>query len=263
MTARRESGQMGAQSDEMSGAASREPIPADQTDVRGSASHVATLAIGPLRLTGTSALVGLCVLLGAIFGLLFVYRARIVATPLTLSAMLWIAFVAYWNATASRSAPTVRSESAKSRATHQRLMWLSLVLFFAPLPWLDWRLLPAGAGWVVAGLAIHAAALALAISARRTLGLNWSGAITQKADHQLIRAGPYRFVRHPIYTAMLGMCIGTAFVSGDAHAFLGAALMTAAYVRKIRLEERNLDEVFGAAYADYRRTTRALIPWIL
>lgn len=221
------------------------------------------LVVGPLRLTGRSATLAIFALSAGIVALLIDYRARIFASPLTISATLWIAFVGYWNAAASRSAPSVRSETAESRAIHQRLMLLSLVLLFAPIPWLDGRLLPAGAGWVVAGLALHAASLALAIAARRTLGRNWSGAITQKAGHELIRVGPYRFVRHPIYTAMDGMCLGTALVSGDVHAFLGTALMTAAYVRKIRLEERNLDELFGDAYADYRRTTRALIPWIL
>ena len=221
------------------------------------------LVIGPLRLTGPSATFAVFALSGGIVALIIHYRARILASPLTISAILWIAFVVYWNVAASASASTVRSESAKSRATHQNLMFLSLALLFAPIPLLDQRLLPAGAGWVVAGLAVHASSLALAISARRVLGRNWSGAITQKADHELIRSGPYRLVRHPIYTAMVGMCVGTAVVSGDTHAFLGAALMTVAYVRKIRLEERNLDQLFGAAYAEYRRTTRALIPWVL
>ncbi len=103
----------------------------------------------------------------------------------------------------------------------------------------------------------------LAIAARRTLGRNWSGAITEKTDHELIRSGPYRLVRHPIYTAIIGMFLGTALVSGDVHAFLGTVVMAAAYARKIRLEERNLAAVFGPRYDDYRRTTRALIPWVV
>jgi protein-S-isoprenylcysteine O-methyltransferase Ste14 len=62
---------------------------------------------------------------------------------------------------------------------------------------------------------------------------------------------------------MLGMFAGTALVSGDVHAFLGAAVMAVAYVRKIRLEERNLSDLFGSRYEEYRRTTRALIPWVV
>jgi protein-S-isoprenylcysteine O-methyltransferase Ste14 len=148
-------------------------------------------------------------------------------------------------------------------AFHQNLLLLSLLLLFAPVPWLSWRVLPAGAFWAVIGIVVHVGSFGLAIAARRALGRFWSGAITQKEGHELIRSGPYRLVRHPIYTAMIGMSIGTALVSGDAHAFLGAGLMIGAYVRKIRLEERNLDEVFGSRYEEYRRTTRALIPWVL
>ncbi len=218
------------------------------------------LVIGPLRLTGKSAQVVIFGLLGAIVALVIHYRARILSTPLTISALLWIAFQVYWGVAARNSASTVRSESAKSRAFHQNLLMASLLLLFVPLPFLNWRVLPSGAGWVVAGLALHAASFGLAIVARRTLGRNWSGAITQKAEHELIRSGPYRVVRHPIYTAMLGMSAGTALVSGDLHAFIGVALLAAAYARKIRLEERNLDEVFGAAYDEYRASTWAILP---
>jgi uncharacterized membrane protein len=72
----------------------------------------------------------------------------------------------------------------------------------------------------------------------------------------------YAFVRHPIYSAMLGMFLGTALVSGDLHAFVGVALIVGAYVRKIRLEEQSLADVFGVRYDDYRRSTRALIPGV-
>ena len=77
-----------------------------------------------------------------------------------------------------------------------------------------------------------------------------------------MRTGPYRSVRHPIYSAILGMYLGSALVSGEAHALVGLALAMAAYWRKIRLEEQHLLSLFGPAYADYRRTTRSLIPGV-
>jgi protein-S-isoprenylcysteine O-methyltransferase Ste14 len=131
-----------------------------------------------------------------------------------------------------------------------------------PLPFMDWRVLPTSLLLVPVGLAVHVLSFALAIAARRALGRNWSGEISQKADHELVRSGAYRFVRHPIYSAMLGMFLGTALVFGDLHAFVGVALIVGAYVRKTRLEERNLADVFGARYDEYRRTTPALIPWV-
>src|SRR5262249_7690462 len=127
----------------------------------------------------------------------------------------------------------------------------------------DRRVLPAGNIWVVLGLALQVGCFGLSISARRTLGRNWSGAITEKTDHELIRSGPYRFVRHPIYTAIIGMFVGSALVSGDLHAFLAFVVIIVAYLRKTRLEEQNLERVFGPRYDEYRRETRALIPWIL
>ncbi len=96
--------------------------------------------------------------------------------------------------------------------------------------------------------------------ARRHLGANWSGEITIKVDHRLVRTGPYRKIRHPIYTAMLGMFVGTCIVSGELHAIMGTALCALAYWRKIRLEESNLDEAFGPDYAAYRRESWALLP---
>ena len=94
------------------------------------------------------------------------------------------------------------------------------------------------------------------------MGAHWSGEITIKVDHQLIRTGPYRLIRHPIYTAMLGMFVGTAIVSGQTHALLGLALAIIAYWRKIRMEEANLNDAFGDAYRDYRRETWALVPGV-
>jgi protein-S-isoprenylcysteine O-methyltransferase Ste14 len=103
----------------------------------------------------------------------------------------------------------------------------------------------------------------LAFSARRHLGRHWSHAVTEKVDHELVRSGPYRWVRHPIYTAMLGMYLGTALVSGELHALIAVAIVIAAYVRKIRLEERLLERVFGADFREYRRHSRALIPGVI
>jgi protein-S-isoprenylcysteine O-methyltransferase Ste14 len=77
----------------------------------------------------------------------------------------------------------------------------------------------------------------------------------------LIRTGPYRFLRHPIYTAMLGMFLGTAISSSQYHALLGLAMMLA-YVRKTRREEDILQQTFGAAYDDYRRDTWGLVPFL-
>jgi protein-S-isoprenylcysteine O-methyltransferase Ste14 len=113
------------------------------------------------------------------------------------------------------------------------------------------------------GLGIQIASVLFYFWGRLHLGRMWSGAIRIVNDHQLIESGPYRLLRHPMYTGMLGMCVGTAIVSGQYHALIGLALVTYAYVRKIRMEERVLREEFGEAYESYRRRTSALVPWVI
>jgi protein-S-isoprenylcysteine O-methyltransferase Ste14 len=79
-------------------------------------------------------------------------------------------------------------------------------------------------------------------------------------DHQLIRSGPYKLLRHPIYTGILAMYLGTAVVSGEWLAVIGVVLVVFAYWRKIRLEEANMVVAFGADYDAYRRESWALVP---
>ena len=68
-----------------------------------------------------------------------------------------------------------------------------------------------------------------------------------------MRSGPYRLIRHPIYTAMFGMAIGTAVVVGRLHALIGVLVLFSAYARKIPMEERSLGTAFGAEWDIYRK----------
>lgn len=213
-----------------------------------------------ITLMGRSAIAALIIILLIIIALVFYFQPKLGPSPLWVSAALWISFIVYWGIAAKNSAPAKSAESAASRRLHQRLMNGAILLLFLPIPGLRWRLLPAALLVTLAGFAVHAASILLAVWARRNLGRNWSGAVMVKVDHQLIRSGPYRLVRHPIYSAMLGMCVGTALVSGEAHALLGVITLAFAYGRKIRLEEQRLGEAFGAEYDKYRKDTWALIP---
>jgi protein-S-isoprenylcysteine O-methyltransferase Ste14 len=76
----------------------------------------------------------------------------------------------------------------------------------------------------------------------------------------LVCSGPYKILRHPIYTALLSLYLGAAIVSGELHALIGLVLVIFAYLRKIRLEEANLMQALGADYRDYRSKTWALLP---
>jgi len=119
------------------------------------------------------------------------------------------------------------------------------------------------AAWVLAALAVGLAwASALwIVAAVRSLGKQWSLVPRLVDDHDLVQAGPYRIVRHPIYTAFLGLLIatGVAFGSGVALAAAPALYLAGTWIR-IRLEERLLRGAFGEKYADYARRVPALLP---
>jgi hypothetical protein len=81
-----------------------------------------------------------------------------------------------------------------------------------------------GEGSGRASLAVEAMGLLLAIWALRHLGRNWSGEITIKVELQLIRSGPYKLLRHPIYTGLLAIYAGTVLVTGEWLAIIGLAM---------------------------------------
>jgi len=182
--------------------------------------------------------------------------------PLFLCALgCWAAFSLYWEAAAKNAAPAQRSESKSSRSVHVFLVNVAVILVFAPIRGLG-RFVPASTPIMCAGLAIEAIGLFIAIWARRHLGRHWSGAISIKVEHQLVRSGPYRWLRHPIYTGLLAMYIGPALVTGEILALSGVAMTIFAYWRKIRLEEAALDTAFGDDYDAYRRETWSLVPGV-
>lgn len=205
-----------------------------------------------LAFTGWHAIAFAGFVVAVLLALLVVFPGM--RSPLWISGAMWIGMTIYWSAAASRTGPIASSESAASRARHQLLLNLALLLAFVRFPFTGYRWLPRSPWVVPAGLALHAGSIVLDVLAMRCLGRNWSGAVTIKVDHELVKTGPYRFLRHPIYVAMIGMYLGTAMVSGELHGLLGLALAVIAYARKIRMEERGLRETFGTAYDDYTRS---------
>ena len=177
--------------------------------------------------------------------------------------VLWLIFSAYWSIAGLNAAPTATSESRGSTVAHQVLLNGALILLFWEAPGLTGWFLPRRWHFLVpVGVIVQVGFMLLAVWARRYLGRNWSAEVRIAADHQLVRNGPYRLLRHPIYTAMLGMFLGTAIASSQYHALVGLAILALAYLRKTRLEEQILGQTFGAEYDAYRRDTWALVPMV-
>lgn len=205
---------------------------------------------------------------GAVVGALFTVKFtpppldRIIQ-PLWIAIALYCAFSLYWTAAAKNSEQTQSAEPLISTIAHQLLLNLSLIFLFFRIPGLTGRWLPRIWWLMPIGIAIQASAIALAVWARKHLGSNWSAAVVAKVDHQLVRTGPYKLIRHPIYTAMLGMHAGISIASGEWHAVVGLGMLMLAYARKIRLEERTMSRLFGEEHVAYRHNSWTLIPWVL
>lgn len=129
-----------------------------------------------------------------------------------------------------------------------------------PSSW--WSLLSYRAPWLgLAGAAVLVAATGFALWARRVLGLMWTSAPVVKSGHQLHTDGPYRLVRHPIYTGLLGMLVGTALVDGLG-LWLAVVVVGALVVQaKLRAEECLLTEEFPEQYPQFRERVPALVPF--
>lgn len=157
-----------------------------------------------------------------------------------------------------------RRESVASRWGHILPLVIAGLLIAVPtLPgWLGQLLLPRS--WILYGIGVVvvAAGLGFSVWARRVLGRNWSGTVTLKEDHELVQSGPYRWIRHPIYTGILLGFVGSAVARDEWRGVLAVLIAGVALWRKLRLEERWMHELFGARYEEYRRRTWALIPWV-
>jgi protein-S-isoprenylcysteine O-methyltransferase Ste14 len=218
--------------------------------------------LGGRTLTGAPAVAIVLAVLAAVVALVMWRAPHLRFTPLVASGILWFAFIVYWNIVAVDTGMASSTESKGSRALHQNLLNVALLLLFVSLPFLTPRWVPAGPWPVAAGFALQMAGGLLAVWARRHLGRNWSGEVARKQGHELVRTGPYARLRHPVYTAMLAMYFGTAMVSGELHGLLAFAIVGFAYARKIPLEEAMLRAEFGDTWHAYRATRWALIPGV-
>jgi protein-S-isoprenylcysteine O-methyltransferase Ste14 len=173
----------------------------------------------------------------------------------------WVVFWVYW----------LVSAAGAKRGTHRglagrvpRLLIVAVAIVLLRFSGLH----GSGSGTVdsvalaVIGSALFAAGLGLAIWARVHLGRNWGMPMTRKEEPELVTSGPYRFVRHPIYSGILLALLGTALAS-DLYFLIVFALMGAYLIHAARVEERLMAAAFPDAYGSYRARSKMLIPFVL
>jgi protein-S-isoprenylcysteine O-methyltransferase Ste14 len=129
------------------------------------------------------------------------------------------------------------------------------------VPGADWhRLTLQSPPLQLAGLVILVAATALAVWARLSLGIMWSGAPAVKVGHELRTTGPYRLSSHPIYTGLLGMMLGSLLLAGAGRWILPFPIFAVLLEFKIRSEERLMLAQFPREYPRYRQRVPQLVP---
>jgi protein-S-isoprenylcysteine O-methyltransferase Ste14 len=178
---------------------------------------------------------------------------------------LWILLGLYWLIS------SLKLKKIKQRATwRQRLRYglpLLAAFFLLARPearygWLGARFVPATPGVAWLGVLLTAAGVAVALWARWHLGSNWSGVVTLKEGHELIRTGPYRAIRHPIYTGILLGLLGTAMAMGEVRGLLAVAIAWLSFYVKARREESFLIHEFGEKFEAHAKQTGMFLPKI-
>jgi protein-S-isoprenylcysteine O-methyltransferase Ste14 len=124
------------------------------------------------------------------------------------------------------------------------------------------RFLPDSPNYRWIGLFMTIAGVIFAIWARVTLGRNWSGTVTVKQNHELIRTGPYALVRHPIYTGITFAVIGTVIFDGEIRSIIFIVAMLSLLTHKMKIEEQFMTTQFGSEYTSYRQNTKVLLPFL-
>jgi protein-S-isoprenylcysteine O-methyltransferase Ste14 len=177
--------------------------------------------------------------------------------------MIWSTFGIYWAVGARQSGTAQTTEPNRFRALRLGILATTFILLLAPwlgIGFLNGRFVPDNRATRWIGVALMIAGIGLAISARRHLGQNWSDKVELKVDHQLIRSGPYAYLRHPIYSGVLLGVAGTALAAGMVRGGAAFLLLLSSYAIKAKKEERVLAVKFGDVFREHRRNTGFIFP---
>jgi protein-S-isoprenylcysteine O-methyltransferase Ste14 len=176
---------------------------------------------------------------------------------------LWILFGVYWLLSALKLKKTKKRETWLDRLRYMLPLIVAFCFLSRPelrYGWLAARFVPDSLAVEWIGVFLTAAGVAIAFWARWHLGSNWSGVVTLKEGHELIRTGPYRSIRHPIYTGILLAMLGTAVATGEVRALIAVAITWLSFYQKARREESFLSEEFGAGFIEHCKHTGMFLP---
>ena len=176
---------------------------------------------------------------------------------------LWALFGLYWLISALKRKKTKQRETWSHRFRYVLPLFVAFYLLARPeahYGWLAARFVPTSPAVEWIGVLLTAVGVTVALWARWHLGANWSGVVTLKEGHELIRSGPYRTIRHPIYTGILLALMGTAVAVGEVRGLLAVAIAWFSFYTKARREESFLTQEFGPSFAEHTKRTGMFLP---
>ena len=178
-----------------------------------------------------------------------------------IAAWLWNALCIVWLVLWFGSKRAKKLETRWQRLQHLVPVVASFALLFGK----GWkiqgpRVIPSNSVILWAGVLVTALGMGISVWARLSLGANWSGMVTLKQDHELVRKGLYRWIRHPIYTGILLGFIGTAIIRGNYGAGVGFVILLLSFYFKARREENFLRQEFGEGFEEHLRRTGMFLP---
>jgi len=189
------------------------------------------------------------------------WEAMTADRALQIASALWYVLALVWLLMWFGSKRAKKSEMAWERAQHVvpvlAAFWL---LFERHWPVLDGRLFAESAGVLWTGVLVTALGVGIGVWARVSLGTNWSGMVTLKKDHQLIRTGLYRWIRHPIYTGILVGFLGSELIKGHVRGLIGFVILWLSFYFKARREENFLRQEFGEGFEEHLKHTGMFLP---
>ncbi|HUL32548.1 MAG TPA: isoprenylcysteine carboxylmethyltransferase family protein [Candidatus Eisenbacteria bacterium] len=189
------------------------------------------------------------------------WEAMTIEHATTIAGWLWNALLIVWVILWFGRKRTKQQESPLERLQHVIPVLLAFWLLFEGT-WkaLNTRVSGNSQSVLWLGLVLTALGVGISIWARLSLGANWSGMVTLKQGHELIRKGLYRWIRHPIYTGILLGFIGTALIKGHLRGWLGFGVLLLSFYFKARREERFLRQEFGEGFEEHLRHTGMFLP---
>lgn len=156
-----------------------------------------------------------------------------------------------------------RRDAPRGRLLDFTLLWGGYLVMFSQAPFFGPLLrhfLPRRLPLEIAGVTLAWVGSPLIIWARVCLGRYWSGVVALKQDHKLIQTGPYRVIRHPLYTGILLAAMGWCLAVPTWSSLLGALSLAMCFVRRAHKEDVLLATEFGEEFEAYRQRTGRLTP---